>query len=248
MVIPLKITAEQSDTFNKLLIDGTANTLIALETVFELSIDSSDSSIEVAPTVQNENLKHFGVGPLYVISSALTGDLNGSIVLVLRAADFNYLSELMRPVLSLLYLASSDIDLNVQDRDKPEWMTNEGAGQVDDLAYREHMMDALAEMGNVLIGLYIRSIFKICGLNSRHSVPLVMKDPHQTTIRRILYSSEERERLHLVIENELFLEDKPLKLWCLISPARDSFRDMLDGIDGNIEQPVSGQQRSVNWA
>ncbi len=126
--------------------------------------------------------------------------------------------------------------MTLLEHDKPEWMQINGNDHADDAAYREQMMDALAEMGNVLIGLYTRSFYKICGLVTHHSLPLVMKDPQQTNIRRILYSSKQRECPHLVIENEFYLENKPLKLWCLISPTPKSFQKILKRIDSQVEQ------------
>lgn len=231
MTIPLLLTAEQHGLFDQFLLDGTANTLTALDTVFELSIDCSGSSIEVAPAKQNENLKNFGSGPLYIISSALAGEVSGSIVLLLRDTDFKELSEVMKPVLSLLFLSAPDTDLGALDRKNPAGGGKNREGLLGDSAYRELMMDSLTEMGNVLIGLYAKSIHKICGLSTHHSLPLIMKDPHQTVIRQILYSPSERDRFHVVIENELYLEDKTIKLWCLISPTRDSFSDILSSLD-----------------
>lgn len=243
-----QLTDNQIGSFNRFLLDGAARTLSVLETVFELTIDCSSSSIEVAPVSQNQNLKHFGTGPLYIISSSLTGEINGSIVMLLRLADFNYLSEMMKPVLSLLFLSSSDTDLTVLEHQRPEWMQNDDVEPLDDLAYHDQMMDVLAEMGNILMGQYTRGIFKICGLNTSHSVPLVMKDPLQATIRQVLTSSGKEGGMQLVIENELFLKNKPLKLWCLIAPSKDSFKEILKGIDQREKLQTDMHRQSANWA
>lgn len=242
----LQLTDKHVKAFGEFLLDGTANTLNALEVVFDLGIDCSDSSIETGPALENKNLKHLGGGPLYVISSALVGEVNGSIVLFLQAGDFKYLSEMMRPVLSLLSLTGDE--LKQADSENQAGVKSDTAGLADSASYREQMLDALAEMGNILIGLYTKSIYKTCGLNTHHSVPLVMRDPHQTTIRRILYSSGERERQHIVVENELFLQGNPIKLWCLISPSPNSFRDILSSIDAQNNAEIDAQQPRANHA
>jgi len=50
---------ERDRNNTRAIVVKTANTLRALETVFELSIDGSESTIEVAPTIHNENPGRF---------------------------------------------------------------------------------------------------------------------------------------------------------------------------------------------
>lgn len=236
MTRPLHLTTNQVISFDHFMLDSTANSLRALEIIFELSIGGSSSSIEIAPAAYNASLKNFGEGSLYIISSDLLGEVNGNIVLFLRADDFNYLSEVMKPAMSVLFMANPDENLAAADSQKPYWLQNHVTAYMDEDIYREHMMDTLAEMGNILIGLYSKSIYKICELNSHHSVPLVMKeDPEQETLRAILSASDEQEQQHLVIENEFYLNEEPITLWCLFSPTSESFRDMLNGIDRRNE-------------
>jgi len=213
------------------LLDSTANTLQALETVFELEIDCSGSSIDVAPSAQNENLRHFGNGPLYVVSTSLAGGIEAGIVYLMRSDDFAYLGKVMKPVLTLMFMPDPDTDPQNLESKRPKWMQDGNNGHLTDAAFRSQMLDALAEMGNVLTGLYSKSIFKICNLNTHHSVPLVMKDPYQKAIQRVLFASEASSQHHIAIENEFFLNEIPIKLWCLITPTWESFRDMLKGID-----------------
>ena len=150
----------------------------------------------------------------------------------MRHSDFQYLSEILRPVLSLHFYADSDSDLTVLDHHQPDWMQKNAEDCAEDETYKEQMMDVFAEMGNVLVGQYTKSIFKIYGLNTQHSLPLVTKDPQQELTRQLLFSSRLDSIFHIVIENEIFLENKPIKLWCLISPTADSFTDILDGVYG----------------
>lgn len=231
----LSFTEKQVNSFDRFLIDGTANTLTALEEMFGLNIDSSDSTIEIAPAVNSEHLKHLGNGTLYVVSSDMVGEMQGSLLLVMRSDDFEQLSEMMRPVLSLLFLSDPDADLAVLDSQKPDWMQDKGPEQTDDAAYQAQMMDTLAELGNVLFGLYSKAIFRICALNSHHSVPEALRDPDQEAIKQVLSSSQMSDQLHLVIENEFVVMEKPIKLWSLISPTRASLEDILKRIESPDE-------------
>ena len=227
----LSLTPKQVDSFDRFLVEGTGSTLDALETMFGLNVDSSASSIEIAPSTNSENLKHLGSGPLYVVSSALVGDLQGKILLLMRLVDFEYLSEVMRPILSLLFLCSPDSDLEQLNRQMLECIQDSGAQDSDEIVFHAQMMDTLAEMGNVLIGLYSKAIYNICDLNTHHSLPFALRDPDQRLMQRVLSSPEASDQSYLVIENEFVVMDRPIKLWCLISPTQDSFQDILARIE-----------------
>ncbi len=231
MANQLSLTRKQIDSFDRFLVDGTSQALNALETMFALNIVRSDSSIEIATGVNSEFLKHLGGGTLYIVSSVMEGDMQGSILLLMRSDDFKYLGEVVRPVLSLLYLSSPDIDLATLDTQKPDWTQDDDTRHTTDEAFHAQMMDLLAEMGNVLFGLYTKAMYKICNLNTHHSVPEALRDPDQQTLQPILSSTEEAEQLHLVIENEFVVKDRTIKLWCLISPNQGSFQDMLKKIE-----------------
>ena len=236
----LSLTSKQINSFDRFLVDGTGKALNALETMFALNIDSSDSSIEIATGVNSEILKHLGSGTLYIVSSAMEGDMQGSILLLMRSGDFKYLGEVMRPVLSLLYLSSPDADLATLDSQKPDWAQDNDARHAADEAFDEQMMDMLAEMGNVLFGLYAKAMYRICNLDTHHSVPEVLRDPEQQTIQLVLSSTEVADQLNLVIENEFVVMDRAIKLWCLISPTQRSFQNILNKIESLYDYQGQG--------
>jgi chemotaxis protein CheY-P-specific phosphatase CheC len=227
----INLTTKQLGSFDKVLMDGTGGALNTLEHMFGLDIDSSDSCIEIAPALQSENLKHLGSGTLYTVTSSMVGGLQGSVLLMMRSVDFKQLAKALRPVLTLLFLSREHVDLNLPKEQKPAWMKSKASKLVEDNDYHEQMMDALTEMANVFIGIYVKAIFNICKLNTHYSVPEALKDSKQQIIRAVVNSPEGSDRLHLVIENEFYVKNKPIKLWCLISPTRNSFREALEKIE-----------------
>lgn len=232
----LNLTEGQLSSFNEFLLDGTDKTLDLFETMFGLDIDRSDSKIEIAPTDGSSNLKHLGDGMLYAVSSKLVGEMQGKALLLMRSEDFRSLGEVMKPVLSLLFLSDSDADLEALESQKPEWMRKENADLIEDEAFHTCMMDTLEELANVLIGLYTKALFKICRLNTHHSVPKASRDANQRPIQQFLNSPPAASgRLHLVIENEFVIMNKPIMLWCVISPTRKSFQQLLKRIESRHE-------------
>jgi chemotaxis protein CheY-P-specific phosphatase CheC len=227
----LNLTEKQVNSFDRFLVDGTQKALSALDDMFGLDIECSDSCFEIASAIDSENLKHLGDEPLYTVSSAMVGDMRGRIFFVMRASDFKHLSKAMKPMLDLLFCADIDADLtptNSHANDQPEasgqWKTEE------DL-FHEQMMDTLSEMANVFIGLYTRAIHGISKLTAHYSVPYAIKDPNQEIIRHFLWAPEASEQLHLVIQNEFFMMNKPVKLWCLFSLERKSLARILRRIE-----------------
>ena len=214
-------------SFDRFLVDGTGNTLSALTGMFGLNIDRSDSTIEITPAVHSQNLSRFGNGSLYVVSSDLVGEMQGSIVLLMRSCDFENLGDVMKPILNLLFLSNSDVDLATLDSQKPDWMNDNRIQHTTDPVFHEQMMDTLAEMGNVIIGLYTKALYKNYDLNTHHSLPKTSRIPDQESISEILSTTNETQPLQLVIENEFVVMNRTIKLWCLISPTSKSFQNML---------------------
>ena len=201
----LSLTKNQIKFFDRFLLASTGKVLNVLETMFALNIDSSDSSIEIVPTVDIEKIEPLISGPMDVISSEMAGELQGSLHLLMRSSDYKTLGEVMKPILKLLFLSNP-------------------------AEFHEQMMDALTEMGNLLFGVYTSAIYMIYDLHTYHSVPKFLIVTDQQYVQQILSSPELLDKQHLVIENEFSALHKPIKLWCLISPTQKSFQEILNRI------------------
>ena len=231
----LNLSDKQVSSFDRFLFDGTEKALNALDNMFGLDIESSDSCIEIAPAINSENLKHLGDGTLYTVSSAMVGEMQGKVLVLMRSSDFRHLSKAMRPTLSLLFWTGTDADLTILDEQEEDWVDDDAEEIPEDAEFHRQMMDTLGEMANVFIGLYAKAIYKICQLNTHYSVPFAMKDTNQEIVQQVLWSPEASDQLHLVIQNEFFVMNKPIKMWYLISPTNKSFRDILQRIESGDE-------------
>ncbi len=231
MANQLSLTKNQINSFDRFMVAGTSKALNTLETMLMLKIDSSDSSIEIASAVNSEKIKHLGSKPLYSISSQMAGELQGSLHLLMRSSDFKSLGEVMKPLLKLLFLSSTDADLATLENQKPDWMQDDDKPHKDESAFYEQMMDVLTEMGNLLFGVYTRAIYMIYDLHTYQYFIESLRDPDQQPIQQILSSSELSAQQHIIIENEFNVLGNPIKFWCLISPTQKSFQDILNRID-----------------
>jgi len=235
----LNLTQRQINCIDDFLVYGTQQAIEALEVMFGLPIDDSESTIEIATVRSSHNL-HFLINEgLHIVSSAMSGELQGHIVLLMRASDYRRWCEVMRPVLALLYLSSTDEDLATLDRGKPSWMEDADADSKEE-SFQAAMRDALNEMGNVLFGIYTRAISKTLRLEAFHSVPRCTLSPGGRIVMEDTSNTDTLDQLQLVIQNDFHVMDQDLRIWCLISPTRDSFHHMMDTIDRPQEESSPG--------
>jgi len=229
-VSQLSLSKNQVNSIDRFLIAGTRNLLKALETTFEFSIDSSSSEIEIIPTVNIQNIEDLRSHSLYVISSELEGELNGSLHLLMRAIDYTHLVDVLEPTLRLLLLSSPDDSLVRPRNQKPDGVHDFDKSITSDSAFNDQMESALIEVGNLLFGNYTNAIYSTYDLYTHHSSPVSRLDTDHQTIQQILSEPKLLDRQHFLIRNEFSILDKLIKIWCLISPSRKSFQEILDRI------------------
>jgi len=182
------------------------------------------------PTNNIEKIEQLNSGPLYVISSGMTGELQGDLHLLMRPGDFINLGKVMKPTLELLFLSGPDANLGTLESQKPNWMQKNNNSNTGESAFHEQLMDALTEMGNSLFGIYTNAFYETYDLYTHHSSFKSLRVSDQKTIQQILLSPGMLNKQHFVIENELNLSDHHIKLWCLISPTQKSFQEVLSRI------------------
>lgn len=226
----LGLTTNQISYIDRFLVTSTRKFLELLETTFMLHIDSSGSNIEIMPTNSIEKIEQLNGGPLYVISSGMTGELQGGLHLLMRPSDVKNLGKVMKPILEFLFLSSPDANPGTLENQKPNWVQENNKSNTDDSAFREQLMDALTEMGNSLFGIYTNAFYETYDLYTHHSSFKTLRVTDQKSIQQVLLSPRMLNKQHFVVENELNVSNHHIKLWCLISPTQKSFQEILNRI------------------
>lgn len=224
------MTKNQLAYFDRLLVANTRKTLDVLETIFSINVDSSDSRIKISPTVDLETSERLNSGSLFIISSKMTGEMQGSLSLLMRATDFKNLGEVLKPGLKLLFLSSPDADLSTLDDQTPDWMEEDDQPDQDYGVFLEQMIDTSKEFGNVLFGVYTSAIYSVFDLHTRHCLPEFSKITSQQPIHEVLSSRKLLNRQHLLIENSFSVSQNQFHLWLLVSPTKKSLQVMLNRV------------------
>ncbi|MDD5435517.1 MAG: chemotaxis protein CheC [Nitrospira sp.] len=89
----------------------------------------------------------------------------------------------------------------------------------------------LEEVGNILSGVYLTTIYEISGLNVYHSIPLVAMDMLTSIIDESI-AEESMVSPHIVIIENLFTVTKEsIKTFLLLIPSSDFIPVLLDAIE-----------------
>lgn len=224
------LTKNQLKYLDRFLVDSTCKILDVFETMFSLNIDGSDSSIKLLPAINIANVERLSLDPVFAISSKLTGEMRGSLTLLLNATDYKQLGEILKPTLRRLFLSNPDADLSIPENHLPEWMEEVEESTSDDSISFEQMMDASKELGNVIFGIYTDAIYRVFDLHTRHSMPEFSGNTNQQNIHEVLASQKLLDKRHFVIENEFTVLHRHFGLWCLISPSKKSLQVILERV------------------
>ena len=209
---------------------STRKTLEVLETMFALYIESSDSNIKIFPSAAFKDLEPLSGSKLFAISSEMTGEMQGSLSLLMSSQDFASLGEVLKPTLELLFLSDPDTDLISLKDQSPDWMIKGKQLDPDDAVFRKVMIDTSTELGNVLFGIYSDTIYEVFDLHTHHSLPEFSTGTSDHYIQKVYSSPEPMSEQHFLIQNDFTISQKHFTLWCLISPSKKSMHVMLDRV------------------
>ncbi|MEJ8566508.1 chemotaxis protein CheC [Elongatibacter sediminis] len=223
------------DGFDRLLLKGTQSVLQSLESMFELEVENSASLLEVVPWDENQAPLQFGDGPFYSVSCGFDGDLAGRAAFVLSEDDFRHLANELMPVLSLMFLSDPGAELTSLEERKPNWMEDTSSA-LDDEECRAQILDAFSELGNVLVGACTRAIFELTGLRTQHSLPVVEFSHDRSKVDGLLVEGLDSPPMLVVIDNELLIGGRTLRLWSFITLDAVSFERVLESLDSCTER------------
>ena len=92
-------------------------------------------------------------------------------------------------------------------------------------------LSILAEIGNILVGIYLTAIHDFCKLHIYHTIPTVAVDMVQSLLDESLNVLSMQVQLMIVIENEFLVEKKHIRAFLIMIPSVESVKTLLDSIE-----------------
>jgi chemotaxis protein CheC len=143
-------TEEELDFIKEMMNIGAGNAATALEQMLGLKIDLKIPSVKIYKrTDMNGMYQDIGesIQTFTAVFMNLVGDVKGKILFLVGTKDLVKLTSLMEKATPGMRKLSISLDLSI-----------------------------VAEVGNILTGTYLRSIYDFCMLNIYHSVPKLKTD------------------------------------------------------------------------
>ena len=101
----------------------------------------------------------------------------------------------------------------------------------------------VAEIGNILTGVYLTTIHDFCNLDIYHSVPVTAEDMIQSLLDESIVILSSKVKMILLIQNEFIIGEKRITSYLLLIPALKS----VDVFMGSIEDArniMTGEARN----
>jgi len=105
------------------------------------------------------------------------------------------------------------------------WRTGITKQESDDLK-----LSVIAEIGNIVAGVYLTTVHDFCKLNIYHTVPTVATDMVQALLDESLVRLSRQVQHIIVIENEFIVEEKLIKTFLMMIPSVESVDILVNSI------------------
>src|ERR1700693_4227531 len=94
----------------------------------------------------------------------------------------------------------------------------------------DRALGVLAEIGNILAGVYLTAIHDFCKLQVCHSVPVVAVDMLQALLDEAIATQTGKAQTVLLVTNEFAIDKEHFRTYLVIFPNRKSINALVDSI------------------
>jgi chemotaxis protein CheC len=197
---------EQMDFLREMINIGAGNAATALHQLLQRPVDLITSSVHVQLVTQVSSILDNPLLRVACVKMGIVGNISGTMFFIVP-------EESRKELVSLAEKAQMGIR-------KLPWQKN-GEGE----------LSAVAEIGNILGGVYLAAIHDFCGLNIYHTVPVLAVDMIQPLLDETLIKISLQAQMVIVIENEFDIEGHHIRSLLLISSSTDSAKPLIDAME-----------------
>jgi chemotaxis protein CheC len=207
-----KITDEQLDFLKELVNIGAGNAVAALEQVLQCKVDVLMPAVRILPAPEvAPYLTGSPAVPVIGVRMDLFGDVTGALYVILSRDELEKIAVIIRNI-------SHD----------------EMSGE------ENYALAAIAEISNVLAGVYLTAIHDFCSLTIYHSIPLAAVDMIQSLLDETLVEASGADSEIFIFINEFAVKTRSFKMYMLLIPSPGSF----DRLSGSLQAARGGIRHS----
>jgi len=204
------LSPEQLDFLSEVMNIGAGNAATALTQVLQCQVDLVIPRVFVIPDVQELSILDSPSLPVVCARMSMVGDVSGGLFLIVPEKQKN----------DLIRLAEQAMTESGQS-----WRAGLTNQESDDLN-----LSVIAEIGNIVAGVYLTAVHDFCRLNIYHTVPMVATDMVQALLDESLVKLSRRVQHIIVVENEFMVEEKCVRTFLVMIPSVDSVNILVNSI------------------
>jgi len=204
------LSEEQVDFLNEITNIGAGNAAAALSQVLQCQVDLVIPRVFIiAETKELSTLDNPSL-PVVCTRMGMVGDVSGGLFLIVPEEQKN----------DLIRLAEQAMMGTGQS-----WRAGLTSQESDDLK-----LSVIAEISNIVAGVYLMAVHDFCKLNIYHTVPTVATDMVQALLDESLVKLSRQVQHIIVIENEFMVEEKLIKTFLVMIPSVESVDILVNSI------------------
>ena len=204
------LSEEQLDFLREMMNIGAGNAATAFTQMLQTEVELIIPAVSVLPAPKVPSIFGDPSLPVACVRMRMVGDVTGDLFFIVPDEQKMNLIHLVeqampRPDLcrtTLRRRKGPDLDLSV-----------------------------LAEMGNILAGVYLTAIHDFCQLNIYHSVPTIAIDMVQSLLDESMIVLGSEVQTIILIENEFIVKENRISTFLLLIPTVQSVKILVDSVE-----------------
>ena len=199
------ITEEQIDFIREVMNVGAGNAATALQQMLQCPVDVIIPKVHVLPAAQVSSIQDNPASLVACVRMGIVGDIGGAMFFIVPEESTK----------ELIHLAEKSLP---------------GPYRLMGRKQEEVGLSAIAEIGNILSGVYLTAVHDFCGLNTYHTTPALAVDMIQPLLDEALIKTSLQIQMAILIENEFVLEERRFRTLLLIIPSVESIKPLVDSL------------------
>ncbi len=204
------LSAEQVDFLTEVMNIGAGNAATALTQVLQCQVDLVIPRVFIIADAKELSTLNNPSLPVVCARMGMVGDVSGGLFFIVPEEQKKDLIRLAEQAMT----GTSQL-----------WRAGLTSQESDDLK-----LSVIAEIGNIVTGVYLTAVHDFCRLNIFHTVPTVATDMVQALLDESLVRLSRQVQHIIVIENEFVVEEKLIRTFLMMIPSVESVNILVNSI------------------
>ena len=198
------LSEEQLDFLCEMMNIAVGNAATGLSQMLHRAVNMEIPAVYVLPSEKAPSFLADPSLPVSCVKMSMVGDIAGDLFFLVREEQKVKLIRLAEQAMGVVTRDGADIDLS-----------------------------ALAEIANIIGGIFLTAIHDFCKLNIYHTVPILAEDMVQSLLDESLATVTRQGQKVLLIENVFVLDENgknPITTFLLVVPTAESIQTLVNSI------------------